>query len=318
MKKYTFISTLRYLSISEKIDGWLTLVPGIDITNDKNLISKVIDSEFMEMAGAIEHKHFLDAENIIYCEIDETIFRKGEDSHEALYIWLTWLEMLLNDLWLIKDNVVICEAAFCKLVDKKRTSWTRNNLTNPMFMNSGDSNKVVKMTVDELKGWNQKSYQIQMYLHESKSTNFASFTNTKFSRVGRSIRFIKAATRESHPAVKLAHYCSAFESLFSTDSAELSHKLSERVALFLKNYGFNPIEVFDDMKSFYGIRSKVTHGDSLKTSKEQMLSQMSQKCDNYLRVILNTLLDDIALLSLFDGKKDPFEEFFKYKLLMAK
>lgn len=310
MKKYKFISTLRYLTITESIEAWLTLMPGIDITNNKKLISSIIDNEFKDVAGIIEFEHFINADNLIYCEIDETFFNKGEDSHEALYVWLVWLEMLLNDLWLIKDNAVICEAAFCKLTN----AWTRNNLTHSVFMSSGVSFTNTEMTLEELKKWNEKSHQVQSFLFSSESTLTNSFTNTNFSRVGRSMRFIKAATRENHPAVKLAHYCSAFESLFSTDNSELSHKLSERVALFLKDFGFDPIVVFDDLKSFYGIRSKVTHGDSLKTNKEQLLSSMSQKCDNYLRNILNIIINDDELLRLFDGNKDNFDIFFKNKL----
>ncbi|NMP02234.1 hypothetical protein HHE94_05825 [Pseudoalteromonas arctica] len=317
MKKYKFISTLRYLSISEQIEEWVTLLPGIDITNNKKLISSVIDSEFKEFAGIIEYDHFINANNIIYCEIDETIFNKGEDSHQALYIWLVWLKALLDDLWLLKDNAVICEAAFCKLTDSNQSSWTRNNLTTPAYLSSGISFQNIEMTVEELKMWDEKSNQIQSYLSNSESTSMNSFTNTHFSRIGRSMRFIGAAIRERHPAVKLAHYCSAYESLFSTDKSELTHKLSESVALFLKDFNFNPIEVFDDIKSFYAIRSKVTHGGSLKSQKEKSLSDLSQKCDNYLRIILNIIISDNELMALFDGKKELIEQYIKKKLFMV-
>ena len=226
--------------------------------------------------------------------------------------------MLLDDLWFIKDNAVICEAAFCKLTDKNKMGWTKNYLVNSTFKSSGVGCEAIDLSVGELKALDVKSNQVRSYLHSSNSNAFNSFTNAGFSRIGRSLRFIAAATRERHPAIKLAHYCSAFESLFSTDSAELFHKLSERVAIFLKGYGFDPVEVFDDIKSFYGIRSKVTHGDSLKAGKEQQLSDMSQKCDNYLRVILNYLCDDEKLLLLFDGKKEGFENYFKNELLVTK
>ncbi|MCC4791126.1 HEPN domain-containing protein [Vibrio splendidus] len=317
MKKYKFISTLRYLSISEPIDYWLTLVPGINITNDKSLISEIIDNEFRDVAGIIEYNHFINAENIVYCEIDDSIFTKGENSHQALYTWLCWLKMLLSDLWLLKDNAVICESAFCKFTDGEHEEWSSNYLTTPAYFSSGTSFQNTDMTMKELIQWDEKSCQVQSYLCKSRSTFMDSFTNTKFSRIGRSMRFIQAAAREMHPAVKIAHYCSAYESLFSTDNSELTHKLSERVAFFLKDFGFDPIEVFDDLKSFYGIRSKVTHGDTLKSNKEQDLPEMSEKCDSYLRTILNIIINDDELVALFDGKKEPFEKFFKSKLFMA-
>jgi len=220
-------------------------------------------------------------------------------------------------VWLLKDNAVICEAAFCKLTDSNQSSWTRNNLTTPAYLSSGISFQNIEMTVEELKMWDEKSNQIQSYLSNSESTSMNSFTNTHFSRIGRSMRFIGAAIRERHPAVKLAHYCSAYESLFSTDNSELTHKLSESVALFLKDFNFNPIEVFDDIKSFYAIRSKVTHGGSLKSQKEKSLSDLSQKCDNYLRIILNIIISDNELMALFDGKKELIEQYIKKKLFMV-
>jgi hypothetical protein len=68
-------------------DGWLTLMPGVNITNDKALISRVIDQEFERIAGTIEYQHFIEADNIIYCELDAANFKKGEGSNEALYVW---------------------------------------------------------------------------------------------------------------------------------------------------------------------------------------------------------------------------------------
>ncbi|MDO6501167.1 HEPN domain-containing protein [Photobacterium sanguinicancri] len=318
MKKFKFISTLRYLKISSSLNGWLELMPGIDITNDKAEIKKVITDEFKTIAGVIEYDHFLNAENILYCELNESFFGKSLDSGQALFIWLHWLQMLLNDLWFIKDNAVVCEAAFCKLDNGSDSAWTRNNITNAAYTSQGATFVTIELSSQELCSWNKKSEQIQNYLHDANSTFIDSFTNTKFSRIGRCMRFIRAAIKEQHPAVKLSHYCSGFESLFSTDNTGLSHKLSERVALFLRDYDYDPIETFDILKAFYDIRSSVTHGSSLRANKEKRLSELSQQCDNYLRVILGILLDEPELRDLFDGKSDRFENYFKHKLLVAK
>ncbi|MDD9180740.1 hypothetical protein, partial [Aliivibrio sp. A6] len=215
MKKYIFISTLRHLTIPEAMTGWLTLMPGINITNDQVEIQKVITEEFREVAGIIEYQHFLNADNILYCYINQESFGKPLDSGQALILWLSWLQMLLNDLWFIKDNAVVCEAAFCKLTHGVDTSWTRNNITNAAYNSLGQPFISTELSVEEMKSWSGKSVQVQTYLHDSDSTFFDSFINTNFSRVGRSMRFIQAAIKEQHPAVKLAHYCSAFESLFS-------------------------------------------------------------------------------------------------------
>ncbi|CAH6960379.1 HEPN_Apea domain-containing protein [Vibrio chagasii] len=318
MQTYKFISTLRYLSISESIDGWFELMPGVNITNSKTEIEKIVDGEFKKSAGLIEYEHFLEAENILYFEVSEEDFGKDLNGEQALFIWLSWVKMLINDLWFIRDNSVLCEAAFCKMTNQSSTTWTRNSLTSSAYNSSGMSCETISLNKADLSIWEKKSYSIQTYLHNSKSTSFDSFTNTNFSRVARCMRFVRAATKEQHPAVKLSHYCSAFESLFSTDNAGLSHKLSERVALFLRDYDYNPVEVFDHFKSFYDIRSNVTHGSSLRPKKEKNLSSQSQQCDTYLRIILCILLDNEDLRQLFDGKSDSFEHHFKLKLLQVK
>lgn len=303
------------MTVSEPIEEWLELMPSISITNNKLLIEKIITKKFKEIAGLIEYEHFRNAENIICGEINDSFFAQGESTHEALFTWLVWLEYLLSDLWFIKDNTVVCEVAFCSLTDQSSEEWTKNSLVFSTFLSTGESMQTVDFSIEQLKQWNKKSEQIQAYLFSSNSTFKDSFTNTNFSRLGRSLRFIKAASRERHPAVKLAQYCSALESLFSTDSSELSHKLSERVAWFLKQYGHDPIVVYDEIKSFYNVRSKVIHGDTLKTNKEQTLPNMSKKCDEYLRIILNSIFDTPEYLAIFDGKQDSFDHYFKDKLL---
>jgi len=316
MQKYKLITTLRFLEIHEPIDKCFTLMPGIDLITDRKKIKKIIDKEFLGIAGRIETNHILNSNHILYCEADEKIFDKNCSSNQALIIWLLWLDMLINDSWLVKDNALACEIAFCKMSDGKQSEWSSNYLSHQASLSTGEQYKTTTYNMDELIEWESQCHKVQSYLHNKNSGALASFTNKQYSRIGRARHFITAARREPHPAIKISHYCSAFESLFSTDNTELSHKLSERVALFLKKNNYNPIPVFDDMKLFYGVRSKVTHGDSIQESKEKELSKLSSKCDSYLRSIFCIILNDTKMQEVFDGKKDEFERFFKELLFL--
>jgi hypothetical protein len=93
----------------------------------------------------------------------------------------------------------------------------------------GDSKEFSR---SELVKWRDSSESLQSYRYDNDSTAYHSFTDKSYSRISRATRFIGSARLDRHPAIKVAHYCSALESLFSTDSSELTHKLSERVALF--------------------------------------------------------------------------------------
>jgi hypothetical protein len=60
----------------------------------------------------------------------------------------------------------------------------------------------------------------------------------------------------------------AFEALFLTENAELSFKLSLRVARFLADE-YDSSQLYDIMRKAYNLRSKFVHGDGLKPAEEQ-------------------------------------------------
>jgi hypothetical protein len=314
MKTFRMIATFRYLNVSERINDHLSLMPGVDIINDPERIKDILDIEFIKAVGVIESEHFINANHIIYTEATEETFQ-GFDSDRVLVVWLVWLEMLIKDAWMIKDHGIACESAYCNMKNGDISEWTSNSLMVSSSLSSGEKFKDVSFDLSEFNSLARKSYQLQSYLHEKDSSTLDEFVDKQFSRIGRAFRFINSARREGHPAIKISHYCSAFESLFSTESSELSHKLSERIAIFLKDYGYNPCDIFDEIKSFYGIRSKVTHGDSIQTKKIDKIPSLSVRCDELARVIVNIILNDNELLRVFDGKKEDFENYFKHKLL---
>lgn len=314
MRNFKFITTLRFLEVPEEIPESFSLMPGIDLINDRNKIQETINDELKSIAGTIESSYLLNSNHLLVCEADETDFPKPFGSNEALVLWLVWVDMLINDSWLVKDNAMACEVAYAKMTDGKHTEWSNNYLAYSPSLSSGEQYVSSEFTNDDITKWESLSHSLQSYLHANNSGTLFSFINKEYSRIGRSFRFIYAARKEPHPAIKISHYCSAFESLFSTDNSELSHKLSERVALFLKPLGFDPLIVFDDMKSFYNIRSKVTHGDNVQPSKELEVPILSSKCDAYLRSIVLSIIKDNDMRQLFDGNKQAFEEYFKREL----
>jgi len=314
MQKFRLITALRFLDIADEVESPFCLMPGIDLITNKDKIKSYLNEELKSVAGIIEYNYLLNSNHLLVCDADQSVF-PNMNSNEALVIWLVWLDMLINDCWLVKDNGIACEVAFSKMTKGDHTEWSSNFLAYSPSVSNGKQFENTFFTLADLVQWELLSNKVQTYRHSKKSSTLSSFIGKEYSRIARSMTFISAARREKHVAIKIAHYCSAFESLFSTDNAELSHKLSERVALFLKPFGFDPLTVFDDMKSFYNIRSKVTHGDSVQGSKEAEIPVLSEKCDSYLRSIVNLIINDESLTILFDGNNNYFEEYFKKQLL---
>ncbi|MCK4733956.1 MAG: hypothetical protein KAT65_15990, partial [Methanophagales archaeon] len=76
------------------------------------------------------------------------------------------------------------------------------------------------------------------------------------------LRYFNYAHTRERPEDKLIDYMIAFEGLFSKEKAELSYRLSLRVAAFL---GENPDEkgkIFTLMRKAYDLRSDIVHGSS--------------------------------------------------------
>jgi len=313
---FKFYTTLRFLKIVGDNFNDFDLLPGVTIIRDRVKIRKILNKELRDNAGIIEFDHLYNANHIIFAELRDDFFPSSASSAQVLFAWLLWIDMLVNTSWLVKDNGILCEIAYCnKIEGKKSLEWSNNSLMSMFTFSDGVRHRNIELKMEDLVEWEKKNHKVQAYLFNNHSTVADSFLDAKYSRYGRALSFIKSAKREYNPAMKIAHYCSALESLFSTDSSELSHKLSERVAIFLKSYGFEPLKTFDEIKSFYNIRSKVTHGDSLKSSKVESIPEESKKLDTYLRTIMNIILESDDLMKIFNGDKNEFEYYFKLKIL---
>ena len=309
------MTTLRFLKVTDKIDNPFELMPCIDLFTRRKDIESKLTSEFLNIAGMIEYDHLRNANNLIYFETEKKIFDHPHRAEQALIIWLLWLEMLIKDAWLIKDHAITCEVAYCRIQTETETDWSNNYLTTSSSLSSGAQYQEVTFSKKEIVKWEKISNISQSFLASHNSGPLESFISKQYSRIGRAYAFIDAARKELHPALKISHYCSALESLFSTDTTELAHKLSERVAIFLKEDGMNPLETYDKIKEFYTIRSKVTHGDSVKGKREKDIPDLSVLCDSYLRKIMNKILKDKTLTELFESNQETFEAHFKQRIL---
>lgn len=132
------------------------------------------------------------------------------------------------------------------------------------------------------------------------------FINTKDENTKRRIfsamRRLSAAVDGAYAADKLFDAVAGIEGLLVAEQTEVSHKLAERTAIFIGNNADERINLFDNMKKAYDLRSKVAHGaivaDDLclllgngKLSKKQIdefnsVNQLSGLCMKYLHMAI--------------------------------
>jgi len=309
MKAVHYVTCFRNLRISEPIRGYLQLLPNVNIANDPSIKAQFLTPAFARAAGVIEAEH-LRVESNIVCGEFETSDMEGMPPDSFLLVILLWIDLLLRNAWLVKDHGMECDAAFLRVDTPLGTSWTRNFLAMRPSFADGRVGSALEMSISELNGWAQKSDLVESYLHDTDSSSLRFMLEKGYTRSGRAMQYVDAARRTASLPFKIAHYCSAFETLFTTDAAELAHKLSERVAFFLGERGHDRLAVYGTIKNAYAIRSKLVHGDTLKAKQIEELSSLSVQCDNYLRVILNCVFTTDSLKGVFDLGTDALDEYF--------
>lgn len=316
MKPVRYITSFRKLILTEPILGSVELMPGIKITNDPEVKARFLTEECRAAIGQIECAHFEREPNFVFGEF-EIEEMKDLPPDPFLIVILSWIDLLLKNAWLLKDHIMLCDAAFLRVEMPDRTAWTKNYLASLVSFSDGYAltGGDIQMSIDELKSWAKTTDLVEEYLSKVDSSPSRFMMEKGYKRSGRAMQFVVAARRAQDLAFKIANYCSAFETLFTTDATELAHKLSERVAFFLGKRGEDRRKVFALAKNAYNVRSKLVHGDTLKQNQIDSLPALSTDCDNALRKILWEIFHSDELKKIFDAHNDAIEDYFATLIL---
>ncbi|AMK79233.1 MULTISPECIES: HEPN domain-containing protein [Methylomonas] len=288
MKKILFVTSFRNLTISGQLQEPFELLPGINITNNPRIKSKILSRNLFRIIGQIEYDHLTQQESIVFCEFDEQELHEL-DTAQFLLVLLLWIKNLFRTAWILKDHCMECDAAYLiKDWSQKDREYSNNFLAQRTLLANGEIEPIM-FSIEELNNWRDLNHKIEERLHAENSGEFDFFMEKEYLRSARALHFIHSATTSRNLAFRIAHYCSALETLFSTDAAELSHKLSERTAFFLGSFGHDKAKVFKEIKAAYGVRSKLTHGDSINKKTIEQLPHISKTLDEYLRQIFAIL-----------------------------
>ena len=128
-------------------------------------------------------------------------------------------------------------------------------------------------------------------------------------RITRAWTFITKARLTHVLPMKIALFIPVLECLFSSESNEVTQKVSERVAFYIGNNSMERQGIFMTIKDAYNLRSKYFHGQEL-ISKHQIvdnLKLLSLKMDYLLRKIFTKIiLEDSAIFN--ETNQNKFDE----------
>jgi len=305
-----FLSTFSNLKLTGLDSDFLELIPGIRITSSPTIREKILTDTVKFAIGYIETEYIRRSNSFVYYEYEdnEPTF-KGLPQNNQLEIILLWIDDILKNSWLFKDNCITCDTAY--LIDDQVPNGLGSSLQ--LQYKHSLSNGLIKAIEFTKQDWIDCISihdKLETYLVNKESGSLKFMLEKNFSRVGRSLKFVKQAREARNIPYKISNYCAALETLFTTENMEISHKLSERVAFFIKDE-FIKIETYKSVKKAYSIRSKLTHGASIEKKELDQLAEISFQTDKILRSAIIKIINSIDLLEIFDSSNEKIDRFFE-------
>jgi len=261
---------------------------------------------FHPFIGLIHHESIINASAANFLEqVSETPV-DDEASKGFLLRTMTWTQLFLLSLWLIKDNSGNVGDGHLLLAEVGKGVhgfWSQRpgvlNFTAdchrlPSTFSKAEIDEAVALFARLKAVLPQGPYN----LDEPRPSGLV-FD----SRVVRTVYFAQAARASADVAVKVAFQCLCFESLFASSSDSISHRVSERTAALIGLDGPDKRSVYTGMRKLYNARSTVVHGDPIKVSALPALRERAKQADSYLRRAIRKLLEMEELLTLFSSRK---------------
>ncbi|WP_164661341.1 HEPN domain-containing protein [Tropicibacter sp. Alg240-R139] len=216
------------------------------------------------------------------------------------------------NLWLIRDNCVNTDAGYLMAMTPSGLVIHKNDMQLHFHDAHGKTGIKATFSYKEIK--QAASWAFESFTHHVDAAKAAHEEPTSrvkgTTRTDRCWAWVIEARHQSDVLIKVAMYITGLEALLSTSNSELSHQLSERVALLHgKSTENKAIEKYRQMKKAYSFRSKALHGDAILAKDQEALLSTSVFLDDLCRSIMLMVQGDETFREIFKTN-ESIEKFF--------
>jgi len=290
------------------------VVPGQYLHNDVGAILATFPSEFAPLVGVVDSNAYASAAACVAARWSDADLLDAVRAETLLNSLLAAIQSYLMALWFVRDNCVMCEGGVLVYpkVAGRRIGWhgIKHSL-GQYYWNATVQHAATSWRASELLSAREFAERSRLVFASGSSPVSAHPSLPKgVNRLLRGLYYLENARTCSDVGVRIGAYVSCLEALFSTDSSELAHKLSERVAMFLSEDATERVTLYQDVKRAYNIRSKVVHGDEIDAKQYAQLFDVSIRCDDLLRRVFGRVISDEAAQKLFLSSKNEIDTFF--------
>ena len=311
--KTLFITAVFHMKLRGALGRGIRLPNGLILTNSQEEVGKLLSTNFERLVGQIEANTLRHANAVIYSitEQPQSFPKSGDEAPHLLNKHLGNVLLFLLALWFVKDNSVNIELGFLEYPHgNPSVAKVTSNFRAARFAQADGSIRETEFTESEARCARDVYKMLFAADVVDQDENSGYLMPEDFSRLSRLFYFIQSTRNSSDLSIRIAGYVTCFEALFCTDSSEMAHKLSERVAFFLGKTPAERSDIFKHVKAAYNIRSKAVHGDKISKKLADQALSISVECDQLLRNALFKILTTPSLSKVFSGFSQSLEEYF--------
>lgn len=301
--KTFFIAGIERVAIAEDLGRGDQFMDGFFITNNHDYVKQLLTHEFIMGVGIVEFSSLMKIGAVAYRFDEREPFADGDDLGAIVTQRLAELGSLLLRLWLIRDHAAYTEFGY---LEHPHGGGIKAVVTRNVFLDTACKADGTKPSTT----FSRSELKTARGIIGEQPTIIVSpqpSVGKAVSRLQRAWYFMQAARAHEDLGVKVANYCTCFESLFSTDPSELSHKLAERLAVFIGTEKTR-YELYGRIKKAYSLRSKVVHGSG--GADLAALKDAGVLCDDLARQIFLKIFQSSDLEELFgSGSNEKIEEY---------
>lgn len=322
MPVFKFIAPIHGLDWSEELEG-IQLGPFTLSKNPQILNTYTNDYHFVAAVGDIT-LNTLSRMPFIFFDTSES---RMTLSSYIPYIH-SYADLILNSFWFLKDNSLFTSTAY---IQQAETEMVYRS-TRQMFTTAKGTPDLITITTSEYNAY-KSILPALTSIHQTDDINlinriyppqhnendiFINMSTNNFmdpsenDKIKRALEFLFFARTNTKTTTKIAFYIAIYECLFSTDDAEISHKVSFRIAKFLSNEKIERLEIYNLVKKAYNIRSRFIHGERSQEDQSRLFI-IVEKIDNLTRRILNKII--LEEKETFLKTKEELDEWFKDMML---
>lgn len=252
------------------------------VTKDAAKIGELIRA-FGNGLGSVETGYLLHRAAAVIYRVEAVRLDPAENVGAALDRQLVQDMLKVKGLeaamWLIKDNACHFDRAWLAFNANGQITVNNNFWASRKSCADGTF-RAVDFSSEELRIARRSERPTGEHIVSAGTPTMLAKGSLRFQRFE---YFIGAARDSIDVAMKIAQYCSGLEALVSTAQQELSHQVSERVAVLLAGPGEQRLTTYKLVKQAYGYRSKAVHGAPFKSADVSQLRDCATEIDQLCR-----------------------------------